>query len=47
MFTGLIEDVGRIAALRLRNGSAVLTVQTKLSVAEWSWARASPLMARA
>jgi riboflavin synthase len=32
MFTGLIEDVGRIAALRLRNGSAVLTVQTKLSV---------------
>jgi riboflavin synthase len=32
MFTGLIEDVGMIAALRLRNGSAVLTVQTKLSV---------------
>ena len=32
MFTGLIEDVGRIAALRLRNGSAVLKVQTKLSV---------------
>ena len=32
MFTGLIEDVGTIAALRLRNGSAVVTVQTKLSV---------------
>lgn len=32
MFTGLVEDVGRIAALRLRNGSAVLTVQTKLPV---------------
>jgi len=30
MFTGLIEDVGKIAALRLRNGSAVMTVQTKL-----------------
>jgi riboflavin synthase len=32
MFTGLIEDVGRIAASRLRNGSAILTVQTKLPV---------------
>jgi riboflavin synthase len=32
MFTGLIEDVGRIAALRLRNGSAVVTVRTKLPV---------------
>jgi riboflavin synthase len=32
MFTGLIEDVGKIAALRLRKGSAVLTVQTKLPV---------------
>ena len=32
MFTGLIEDVGKIAALRLRNGSAVITVQTKLPV---------------
>jgi len=32
MFTGLIEDVGKIAALRLRSGSAVLTVQTKLPV---------------
>lgn len=32
MFTGLIEDVGKIKALRLRNGSAVLTVQTKLPV---------------
>ena len=34
MFTGLIEDLGKIAALRLRNGSAVLTVQTKLPVRE-------------
>jgi len=32
MFTGLIEDVGKIAASRLRNGSAVMTLQTKLSV---------------
>jgi len=32
MFTGLIEDRGKIAALRLRNGSAVMTVQTKLPV---------------
>jgi riboflavin synthase len=32
MFTGLIEDVGKIAALRLRNNSAVLTVETKLHV---------------
>jgi riboflavin synthase len=32
MFTGLIEDVGRIAASRLRNGSAILRVQTKLPV---------------
>jgi riboflavin synthase len=32
MFTGLIEDVGKISALRLRKGSAVLTVQTKLPV---------------
>jgi len=30
MFTGLIEDVGKITALRLRQGSAVLTVKTKL-----------------
>jgi len=30
MFTGLIEDVGKIATLKLRKGSAVLTVQTKL-----------------
>jgi len=30
MFTGLIEDVGRIGALKLKNGSAVLTVKTKL-----------------
>ena len=32
MFTGLIEDVGTIADLRLRNGSAVVTVRTKLPV---------------
>ena len=32
MFTGLIEDVGTIAALRLRNGSAVVTVRTNLPV---------------
>jgi riboflavin synthase len=32
MFTGLIEDVGKIAALRLRNSSAVVTVRTKLPV---------------
>lgn len=30
MFTGLIEDVGVIAGLRRENGSAVLTVETKL-----------------
>lgn len=33
MFTGLIEDVGVIGALRIETGSAVLTVKTKLSVA--------------
>mgnify|MGYP001336597014 CR=1 FL=1 len=32
MFTGLIEDVGKIGGLRLRKGSAVITVQTKLPV---------------
>lgn len=32
MFTGLIEDIGKISALRLRKGSAVMTVQTKLPV---------------
>jgi riboflavin synthase len=32
MFTGLIEDVGKIAALRLHRGSAVMTVKTKLPV---------------
>jgi riboflavin synthase len=32
MFTGLIEDVGRIAALRLVQRSAVLTVETRLPV---------------
>jgi riboflavin synthase len=31
MFTGLIEDVGKIAALRLENEAAVLAVETKLS----------------
>jgi riboflavin synthase len=30
MFTGLIEDVGKIDALRFNNGSAVLTVKTNL-----------------
>jgi riboflavin synthase len=30
MFTGLIEDVGKIAALRIENHAAVLTVETKL-----------------
>jgi riboflavin synthase len=30
MFTGLIEDVGKIDALRFNNGSAVLTVRTHL-----------------
>lgn len=30
MFTGLIEDLGKVTALRLRKGSAVMTVQTKL-----------------
>ena len=32
MFTGLIEDVGKIGALRLNNGAAVLTVKTRLAV---------------
>jgi riboflavin synthase len=32
MFTGLIEDVGRIGAIYIKNGSAVLTVNTKLPV---------------
>jgi len=32
MFTGLVEDVGTIRSLRLQNGSAVLTVKTKLPV---------------
>ncbi|SRR5581483_7341414 len=30
MFTGLIEDVGTIRGLQLKNGSAVLTVKTRL-----------------
>ena len=37
MFTGLIEDVGKIAVLRLNKGSAVLTVKTILPL------RAMPL----
>jgi riboflavin synthase len=32
MFTGLIEDVGVIGALRIEKGSAVLTVKTNLNV---------------
>jgi riboflavin synthase len=32
MFTGLIEDVGRIESLRVGNRAAVLKVQTELSV---------------
>jgi riboflavin synthase len=32
MFTGLIEDVGTIRALRLKQGSAVLTVETRLAL---------------
>lgn len=37
MFTGLIEDVGTIRALRMKRGAAVLTVKTRLAV------RAMPL----
>lgn len=36
MFTGLIEDVGKIAALRIENHAAVLTVETKLPLGEMS-----------
>ena len=32
MFTGLIEDVGKISALRLKQGSTSVTVRTKLAV---------------
>ena len=32
MFTGLIEDVGKITALRIESDAAVLTVATKLPV---------------
>ncbi len=32
MFTGLIEDVGKITASRRRGGSAIMTVRTKLPV---------------
>ena len=31
MFTGLIEDVGRVGALTRMKGSAILTVETKLA----------------
>lgn len=31
MFTGLIEDVGRVGALTRKKGSAILTVETKLA----------------
>ena len=31
MFTGLIEDVGRVGALTRKRGSAILTVETKLA----------------
>jgi riboflavin synthase len=31
MFTGLIEDVGRVGALTRKKGSATLTVETKLA----------------
>ena len=32
MFTGLIEDVGQIGAIHLKNGSAIVTVETQLPV---------------
>lgn len=32
MFTGLIEDVGKVGARRLKNGAAVLTVETRLAL---------------
>ena len=32
MFTGLIEDVGKVGVLRVAKGSAILTVKTKLPV---------------
>ena len=32
MFTGLVEDVGKISAFRFKKGSAVLSVKTKLPV---------------
>src|SRR3954462_9664938 len=31
MFTGLIEDVGTITALRVKNSAAVLTIETAIS----------------
>ncbi|HEY1234829.1 MAG TPA: riboflavin synthase [Candidatus Binatia bacterium] len=36
MFTGLIEDVGKIAALHIEKHAAVLTVETKLPISEMS-----------
>jgi riboflavin synthase len=36
MFTGLIEDVGKIGALRIAKNSAVLTVKTKLPLRHMS-----------
>ncbi|MBI3066513.1 MAG: riboflavin synthase, partial [Deltaproteobacteria bacterium] len=32
MFTGLIEDVGKIVSLRFANRAAALTVETRLAV---------------
>jgi riboflavin synthase len=32
MFTGLIEDVGRVRSVHMKQGAAVLTVETRLSV---------------
>ena len=34
MFTGLIEDVGRVASLVLNKQSAILTVETGLALRE-------------
>ncbi|HEX7232310.1 MAG TPA: riboflavin synthase [Candidatus Binatia bacterium] len=36
MFTGLIEDVGKIRALRIQNHAAVLTVETQLPLQRMS-----------
>ncbi len=32
MFTGLIEDLGKVAALHRKRGAAILTVETKLAL---------------